>query len=1622
MAKFKLFLLTPDIERETYFTDVISSFQGQFTQYNKKTNIEQWSSSNVESENYSFNEKLSLHTNAQKELTFDMTANKMLNNNWVSNIFVSRINIGSLILLIDKYDNAHLFIVKSIKTQLLELNTLYSYTCQDAFSYSLTRQNEGYTITNDPSTTDFIGAKLIDWWVEKICSDCYISDQYVKLNDVLYKGYNNVIKTTSDPNSITDSVKIIKSQDLSILQQENRNDVDQTLFQVATETFSFSCSGSSALGALLSLGELVGYSLNYYESVMFFANRVKVNRYFWFEPSKIDNISPYLYSPKKNIEAFSLDQSGDSLTTVLNIKTHTIADEQISVLPPLPPRFASWFQSESWKNTKYTKGFFTDLLSGKVFSTTGNFPNLEVPDLNTNEEEEEEVFTIVNSVAEIDGNLTYFICNDRIWFPIYSNAKNTLELSWWDSKIQFSKDNELTYFYVTIDDSSIIYNNHSFYCDIKMRLPSDSDFISIREYETIPDNLRGKEVQAFFTIPALSGAKKMWKKPNVCLYMYSDISEDEKHFAEVADQIPWLENKIIDFSYFYQQGILTYNEYFELMNRITNDLRKINGQLLCYAQEYYKAIQVKTTILAELETAAETLHAELEAEGISKYASSGATNDLKEFLWKNAELSRKYSSTNELYGAREIQNNYLNKYFQSQQRFLKNIYKFREYFNSPAGESVTYYNKYTFTIQKESGNYISFSPNGFISCKNFGVSDLNSNMVFYKKENKDGVDTYSTTPVITNNNYKEFYITSVRNPQYNLVSPGQPYDANNMYFIKGRASNSEFITKALSQTYVENQYYGLNETQIKQYYYYCAWDTDICTQLYLKKTPDFFCLGKQAAENDYQDLSVDCLYFYDETDTEADINSRYKKVAYANQFTPNFKGWVIKNDNQFYTLTAPVQGNPYTFALKHNYNNYVEEINAGNANYFISADAALKSAEQRWNESEDNESFALTTYDNYWKYRVVCSGYTSPKGTSGNNTPTDESGNSVPDINLYTPKIYYELVNVERLDDGTLKWTDSNRNEIERPDNLYWSPVSFRAQWGGNTLACLSYATPILLEKDEEVQVPFNNNFHYYRLIDYKIETMFNETVWQEFYLKPVDVFAGGKLFDPLTMTLTSTGEEPKTYLFTDVCSDLYFLTPEEIAYIHPTEYKEYEEDNTTKIQYYNQKDDGSYEKIVSLYDIQSDSGDTYYIENSLTTIKEDSGQITETRTIFLNLYLNEVLDNEIVVYKYPKTYKINLTPKDGNVSGSIPVSITLDEGKTFQGIINIEHSIIIDRNNYCNGDFWYNNITNEDNKILKEKAMVIEEQLTEYWLQAYAASKYCDFFIPEHWQIRSTLQENKFFNRIFSISGNHLSILPSIPNVSIYATKNNTFTTSYSLIWDPYGTQTAGRSAAELAYANPAFVSLAEEMLGGFNNLSKIKLEPLNQQTTYYYPTTRGWRWSDVVREISSSNGSATGFTGLYGLMFKWSQGFIDCGLSTYENLLQDKETLWKELHYLYPNIFLEGVFEYPTATSSEELLQMAQYAFKGKSQPEANYSLTILDIFSLKGYNGEELRIGYPIMIDVTQYKIDNLNMQKAIDQYLFITDISYGLRSDTNISITVNSIKYDDKLIQKLVRLIR
>ena len=111
---------------------------------------------------YTYNENLSLHTNAQKELTFSIDRVVLRDNEWVENPFSRYMTIGTQLALEDSYHNQYFFIIKDVKYTFKEQNMTSAVTCQDAFTYQMSRQNNGYEITNDVDSDDFIGAKDID--------------------------------------------------------------------------------------------------------------------------------------------------------------------------------------------------------------------------------------------------------------------------------------------------------------------------------------------------------------------------------------------------------------------------------------------------------------------------------------------------------------------------------------------------------------------------------------------------------------------------------------------------------------------------------------------------------------------------------------------------------------------------------------------------------------------------------------------------------------------------------------------------------------------------------------------------------------------------------------------------------------------------------------------------------------------------------------------------------------------------------------------------------------------------------------------------------------------------------------------------------------------------------------------------------------------------------------------------------------------------------------------------------------------------------------------------------------------------------------------------------------------
>ena len=94
----------------------------------------------------------------------------------------------------------------------------------------------------------------------------------------------------------------------------------------------------------------------------------------------------------------------------------------------------------------------------------------------------------------------------------------------------------------------------------------------------------------------------------------------------------------------------------------------------------------------------------------------------------------------------------------------------------------------------------------------------------------------------------------------------------------------------------------------------------------------------------------------------------------------------------------------------------------------------------------------------------------------------------------------------------------------------------------------------------------------------------------------------------------------------------------------------------------------------------------------------------------------------------------------------------------------------------------------------------------------------------------------------------------------------------------------------------------------------------------------------------------------------------------------------------------------------------------FKDKEIPERQYGITVIDINSLHGYRGQQLKVTDQIRIATADFYPDLDQLKNVLDQPLFINQIEYSLRSDSDIKLTVNTVQYQDKMIRRLVKLIK
>lgn len=502
----------------------------------------------------------------------------------------------------------------------------------------------------------------------------------------------------------------------------------------------------------------------------------------------------------------------------------------------------------------------------------------------------------------------------------------------------------------------------------------------------------------------------------------------------------------------------------------------------------------------------------------------------------------------------------------------------------------------------------------------------------------------------------------------------------------------------------------------------------------------------------------------------------------------------------------------------------------------------------------------------------------------------------------------------------------------------------------------------------------------------------------------------------------------------------IYEVAAKDADFIHPSEFQE-------NAHYYWQENDTT-ERVYTLNQLLEAGFNVYYSNTyNYSHINYDEKDI---KTYNVPLYLIDLEWKKknniwILINNSSRLYDANYAITFDNTSQSTIEILDKQTNQTY-----ITTLILQDNNpvpivtNLNNGNFWYryHNELDETLSTLHNEAMAIESELDQLWNQALVASKYGHYFLPDSWKPQIDKDNNFFANKILlSKDGTdgkrYIKLMDTyLPEVKIYSQmKGNEHITRFK----KYIASADNNSAIsyDSLLENPAWESFAlihkdsEETAESFlQSLSLVE----NGMTTYYYAVSGGLTWPNFINEVTNTRAYYDNFTGLYGLKYYLLKKQYQASETyNYEELQKEKLALWKQLYTNYPLVFLERNYKNDKVSSSKELLSLAQLAFKDQQEPELQYNLTIINSADLwkqdittdiknKTIISDPLKIGEPIKLDVEAYTIDIDDIFNSLNQYLFITDLSYELRHSDNISITVNRIKYQDKLLQSLVKLIR
>lgn len=696
MAKFQLALLISN--GDSYLEDVFTSFNydldtslNVLSKWEDTYDLDKYMSNynkTVKTNrnfSYSYDENLTLGENSQNKLTFKMLKYIEHDGRYDVNPFAAIISGGSQIKLTDKDNQVYIFTVTSPKYAIKSGNVEITYECMDSFSYKNTRQNSGYTISNDETSEDFIGSKTLDEWATKIRNECKIKYEYIPTNEYIW-----IDKNTGKCKHwlrLADRIKDENNKDIEIPAV-----VDKILREPLDPDYNpalvFSISGSNALNANITLANDNGLV-------------IKVNdqyQIYYFIPQKNPEFSGLYYSPQVDVKSLDISQDAASLTTLLNITGPTFDDSEVTLIPTITNFFYDLFSRDEWgdislvdsgsikkgdiidkkpneidpavPHLSYADGMFEKLITERTLS----FYNISK---RTSESADEEGNYITISTDEkgkyIDIPLAETIPNFYSSFKIASSSYFNDE----NGGSHYFSNYDLKYYFVykTKKDGNEV--NHELNENLVI---DEAQKLTVENRKDVRLRIRGTSIPTNLT-----------SVPFLQITFYRHNTREDFEFAKAADRIPWLENKLINFEYFLRKGILTENQYQDLLKLIKENLRIANGYLLFYRKQYYESLRQKTIYLANLDAMIDNYFANFEDGIISHYQNGEAISDfigidkassLTEAALKEIYYQANPGSTVPMISADVTIGSTMTRYFNAQQNFLKNIYLFRKFWNT----------------------------------------------------------------------------------------------------------------------------------------------------------------------------------------------------------------------------------------------------------------------------------------------------------------------------------------------------------------------------------------------------------------------------------------------------------------------------------------------------------------------------------------------------------------------------------------------------------------------------------------------------------------------------------------------------------------------------------------------------------------------------------------------------------------------------------------------------------------------------------------------------------------------------------------------------------------------------